>query len=135
MLGVISVVFFLFNVLPGDPSRMMLDQREDSEQLANIKKKYGFDKSVGAQYLHYLNDISPISWHSDNPEDFSHLKRFPNGYLELFSIGAGQLVLKQPYLRESFRYRKIGKCLNRRNFSQYCSSSPSSNDPRLNFRD
>ena len=105
MLGVISVVFFLFNVLPGDPSRMMLDQREDSEQLANIKKKYGFDKSVGAQYLHYLNDISPISWHSDNPEDFSHLKRFPNGYLELFSIGAGQLVLKQPYLRESFRYQ------------------------------
>jgi len=105
MLGVISAVFFLFNVLPGDPSRMMLDQREDSEQLENIKRKYGFDKSVGAQYVHYLNDISPISWHSTNTADFSNLKRFPDGYQKLFSIGGGQLVLKQPYLRESFRYQ------------------------------
>ena len=105
MLGVISAVFFLFNVLPGDPSRMMLDQREDSEQLANIKRKYGFDKSVGAQYVHYLNDLSPMSWHSNVAEDFSHLKRFPDGYQKLFSIGAGQLVLKKPYLRESFRYQ------------------------------
>ncbi len=105
MLGVISAVFFLFNVLPGDPSRMMLDQREDSEQLANIKRKYGFDKSVGAQYVHYLNDLSPISWHSDALEDFSNLKRFPDGYQKLFSIGSGQLVLKQPFLRESFRYQ------------------------------
>lgn len=105
MLGVISVVFFLFNVLPGDPSRMMLDQREDSEQLANIKKKYGFDKSVGAQYLHYLNDISPLSWHSDDKEDFSHLKRYPAGAQKLIPLGAGHLVVKQPYLRESFRYQ------------------------------
>jgi peptide/nickel transport system permease protein len=26
--GVITVIFFLFNVLPGDPARMMLDQNE-----------------------------------------------------------------------------------------------------------
>jgi peptide/nickel transport system permease protein len=31
---VITVIFFLFNVLPGDPARMMLDQNENSEQLA-----------------------------------------------------------------------------------------------------
>jgi peptide/nickel transport system permease protein len=35
--GVITVIFFLFNVLPGDPARMMLDQNENSEQLALIK--------------------------------------------------------------------------------------------------
>jgi peptide/nickel transport system permease protein len=28
--------FLLFNVLPGDPARMMLDQNENSEQLALI---------------------------------------------------------------------------------------------------
>lgn len=105
MLGVISAVFFLFNVLPGDPSRMMLDQREDSEQLAIIKQKYGFDKSISAQYFHYLNDLSPLSWHSDNVEDFSNLKRFPKNYSKLFPLGGGSLVLKQPYLRESFRYQ------------------------------
>ena len=53
--GVLTLVFFLFNVLPGDPARMMLDQREDSNQLAIIKQKYGFDRSVGEQYFLYLN--------------------------------------------------------------------------------
>ena len=51
LFGVITVIFFLFNVLPGDPARMMLDQNENSEQLALVKKKYGFDKPIGTQYL------------------------------------------------------------------------------------
>ena len=55
--GVLTIVFFLFNVLPGDPARMMLDKREDSSQLVVIKHKYGFDRSVGEQYLLYLNDV------------------------------------------------------------------------------
>jgi peptide/nickel transport system permease protein len=41
---------------------MMLDQNENSEQLALIKK-YGFDKPI-AQYLYYINDLSPLSLHS-----------------------------------------------------------------------
>jgi peptide/nickel transport system permease protein len=31
---------------------MMLDQNENSEQLALIKKKYGFDKPIATQYLY-----------------------------------------------------------------------------------
>ena len=33
LFGVITIIFFLFNVLPGDPAQMMLDQNENSEQL------------------------------------------------------------------------------------------------------
>ena len=40
LFGVVTVIFLLFNVLPGDPARMMLDQREDSGQLQNIQKKF-----------------------------------------------------------------------------------------------
>ena len=43
LFGVVSLVFFLFNVLPGDPAQMMLGQNESSDQLALVKKKYGFD--------------------------------------------------------------------------------------------
>ncbi|WP_421754368.1 ABC transporter permease [Croceimicrobium sp.] len=103
MWGVITVVFFLFNVLPGDPSRMMLDQREDSEQLARIKAKYGFDLPLGQQYMHYLNDLSPLSWHSSNPEDFSNYQRYQTKPIRLFKIGEGEFCLKAPYLRTSFR--------------------------------
>ena len=38
MFGVVTVIFFLFNVLPGDPAQMMLGQNENSEQLNMVKK-------------------------------------------------------------------------------------------------
>ena len=41
LFGVVTIVFFLFNVLPVDPAQMMVDQQEDSQQLEQIKKKYG----------------------------------------------------------------------------------------------
>ena len=40
LLGVVTVIFFLFQVLPGDPARMMMDQNESEEQLKIINKKY-----------------------------------------------------------------------------------------------
>ena len=73
LFGVVTVIFFLFNVLPGDPAQMMLGQNENSEQLKVVKKKYGFDKPIISQYVLYLNDLSPISFHSNNLEDYSYL--------------------------------------------------------------
>ena len=103
LLGVVTVVFLLFNVLPGDPARMMIDQREDSEQLERIQKKYGFDKSLTTQYFYYLNDVSPLSIHSNSEDDFTFLKKGKYSYKKLFSVGEISLVLKYPYLRESFQ--------------------------------
>src|SRR5690554_1069387 len=107
LFGVITVIFFLFNVLPGDPARMMLDQNESSEQMEIIKKKYGFDKPMHEQYFLYLNDLSPISFHSQNPDDYSYLAEEKYSVLQLFNVGTTQIVLKTPYLRESFH--KTGK--------------------------
>ena len=38
LFGVVTIIFFLFNVLPVDPAQMMVDQQEDSQQLEQIKK-------------------------------------------------------------------------------------------------
>lgn len=103
LFGVITVIFFLFNVLPGDPARMMLDQREDSEQLQNIRVKYGFDKPLTTQYLYYLNDLSPISVHSSNPINYTYLSAEKYTYAKLFSAGEKNVVIKFPYLRKSFQ--------------------------------
>lgn len=103
MFGVVTAVFFLFTILPGDPARMMLDQREDSEQLAAIKHKYGFDKSVLTQYGYYLNDLSPISYHSTNPDNYTELSDFPEPYWVLIGLKKFKLVFKWPYLRQSFK--------------------------------
>lgn len=92
----------LFNVLPGDPAQMMLGQNEDSEQIAIVKAKYGFDKPISTQYAYYLNDLSPISFHSPNPEDYTYLSQGKYAATKLFQIGQTVTVLKLPYLRESF---------------------------------
>lgn len=107
LFGVVTVIFFLFTVLPGDPARMMLDQNENSEQLAIIKKKYGFDQPISKQYLYYLNDLSIISFHSTNADDYTYLSEGKYTAAKLFTIGNTTTVLKTPYLRESFQ--KSGK--------------------------
>ena len=108
--GVISVIFFLFNILPGDPARMMLDQNENSQQLENIKKKYGFDKPILTQYGYYLNDLSPISFHSIKKNDYSFFDKEKYKGLLLFSLKNTNVYIKIPYLRESFQ--KNGKKVN-----------------------
>ena len=81
---------------------MMLGQNEDSEQLAIVKKKYGFDKPISTQYLYYLNDLSPISFHSKTEGDYTFLSQNKYAATQLFSVANTTTVLKLPYLRESF---------------------------------
>lgn len=102
MFGVVTAVFALFTILPGEPARMMLDDRADSERVEAVKRKYGFDKPISTQYRYYLNDISPLSLHSKKTTDYTYLDRYRGTYVSLFSIGEVSLVLKWPYLRESF---------------------------------
>ena len=98
----ITVIFFLFNILPGDPAKMMLGQNESSEQVAVIKKKYGFDKPLTTQYLYYLNDLSPISFHTSDPDHYTSLSTNKYTASNLFTLGETTTAFKVPYLRESF---------------------------------
>ena len=99
--GVATVVFFLFSVLPGDPARMMLGQNENQEELQLIQQKYGFDQPIFTQYINYLNDLSPISAHLLQ-HDFNGLSTKQYTYISLLNVGERSVVLKWPYLRESY---------------------------------
>jgi len=109
LIGVITIVFYLFNVLPGDPTRMMLGQRVDSASVAAINKDLGRDKPLSIQYLNYLNDLSPISIHNAvDKESFWYLdKQKYTSCKELFSLGKQRVVvLKPPYLRRSYQSQR-----------------------------
>ncbi len=107
LFGVVTVIFLLFNILPGDPARMMLGQNETAEQVAIVKKKYGFDQPLGKQYVYYLNDLSPLSIHSVNEDDYTFYSEKKYNGIVLFTVSERKIVLKAPYLRESFQ--KNGK--------------------------
>ena len=101
--GVLTVVFFLFNILPGDPARMMLDKREDSKQLELIKIKYGFDKPILHQYFYYLNDVSPLSFHETIDEkSLNYLDEKKYNFTKIYAFKHTAIVFKFPFLRTSF---------------------------------
>ena len=107
LLGVVTLIFFLFNIIPGDPVRMMLGQRSDEASIQAIRKDIGLDLPVHKQYFKYINDLSPISVH--NASDNSHyLHLDPKKYHGkiLFGGKSTVLVLKYPYLRRSYQSRK-----------------------------
>lgn len=99
-------MFFLFNVLPGDPARMMLGQRADQESIDIINKNLGRDRSLPVQFFNYLNDLSPISIHSENPSSILFLSKDEYDYSTLIDFGNHVLVLKEPYLGRSYQSQK-----------------------------
>ena len=109
LLGVIIINFFLFNVLPGDPARMMLGQRADITSVEAINKDLGRDKPLLTQFFNYLNDLSPISIHNDiDKESYWYLDR--TKYISAVKLlkfsGKDVLVLKKPYLRKSYQSKR-----------------------------
>ena len=114
MFGVITVVFILFNVLPGDPARMMLGQRADIASVEAINRDLGRNKPLLTQYFNYLNDLSPISVHNVTyPKSYWYLDSSKYSSIKLFKISKNNaLVLKIPYLRRSYQSKKkVGEIL------------------------
>ena len=102
--GVVTRVFFLFNIVPGDPVRMMLGQRADEADVQAIREELGLNQSVFKQYTDYLNDLSPISFYENKYGE----KKYDNfkSYCVLAKIGDVDVVLKTPYLRYSYQSKR-----------------------------
>ena len=99
-LGVVIVIFILFQILPGDPARLIAGQRANEEIVKRIEKELGLDKPVHIRFIRYLNDVSPISMHK---------KHNINKYNVLLTIYEGSeyvIILKIPYLGRSYHTRR-----------------------------
>lgn len=113
LFGVITVVFLLFNILPGDPARMMLGQRADIASVEAINRDLGLDKPAHIQYFSFLNDLSPLSFHN-RTDSLSYWYFNSDKYtgVELLGIGQSAAYLKYPYLRRSYQsQRKVSEIL------------------------
>ncbi len=103
--GVITLVFLLFNVLPGDPAQMMLGQRADLKNTEIIRKELGLDRPLYLQYFRYLNDLSFVSlYQAGNPESYFFLDtlKYRRSITVLSMHNGLTLILKPPWLGRSF---------------------------------
>ena len=55
--GVVTVVFFVINIVPGDPVAIMTGQRGDEATLAKIRADMGLDLPIGQQYIRFLRQL------------------------------------------------------------------------------
>lgn len=100
LLGVVSLVFFLFNVLPGDPARLTMGQRSDLASLENVRREMNLDKPLVTRYILFLNDLSPVGIHSKSQQQKYH-------HISLIPVAKEKtLALKWPYLGRSYRTKR-----------------------------
>ncbi|MBS3812662.1 ABC transporter permease [Candidatus Bipolaricaulota bacterium] len=57
LLVVLSLVFLLVRVAPGDPATAVLGQQASREAIENLRTKMGLDKSLWQQYVEYLSGL------------------------------------------------------------------------------
>jgi peptide/nickel transport system permease protein len=102
--GVVVLVFVLFQGF-GDPTRLIMGQTGDSTTQANIRKELYLDQPKWKQFVYYLNDVSPIGFHSRGEISSKQLKGF-------FIGGENTVGIKVPYLRKSYQSkREVGSIL------------------------
>lgn len=56
--GVLTVCFFVTNVIPGNPARMILGELASEDQVRELTRQLGFDRPLVVQYGHYLAGLA-----------------------------------------------------------------------------
>ena len=71
MLGVVLLVFFLFNWVGGDPAYVLAGKISNPEQIANIRKQLGVDEPYWVQLWIFIKQILTAdfgaSWSTNEP--------------------------------------------------------------------
>jgi peptide/nickel transport system permease protein len=58
VLGVLTLVFFLVHLIPGDPVELMLGETASRADLAQLRADLGLDRPVGEQYARFLGGLA-----------------------------------------------------------------------------
>jgi len=57
MFLVVTIVFVIVRVTPGDPAAVMLGPDATSQDIADLRTQLGLDRSLGVQYLYYMGQL------------------------------------------------------------------------------
>ena len=98
LFGVMALVFVMFQGF-GDPARLITGQSGDKKTMDNIRKDLYLDQPKWKQFLLYVNDVSPLAFHSAEDIKKKKLKGF-------FIGGQNEFAVKLPYLGKSYQSKK-----------------------------
>jgi peptide/nickel transport system permease protein len=58
LFGILTLVFVIAHVLPGDPCHILLGERANAQACGDFNHRYGFDRPVIDQFVTYLGNFS-----------------------------------------------------------------------------
>lgn len=115
MAGVILLIFFLFNVVGGDPAYLLAGKISNPEQIANIRKQLGIDEPYWVQLWIFVKQVVTFdfgsSWSTNEVVSQIFATRLPASLmigiplLVLETIIAVCVALAVAYVRGSFTDR------------------------------
>ena len=119
MVGVIVLIFILFNILPVNSARMTLGQRADQASVAAIEREFRLNLPWYHRLVLYFNDLSPVSLNNEKSADApTYLNPDEVKFTKLFTIGSTSVIIKMPYLGKSFQTRrKVSEVLGEKVYS------------------
>ena len=59
---ILTMVFLMIHIVPGDPVLQMLGQDARAEDLAQLRHSLGLDQPLGVQYVRYLEGLARGDW-------------------------------------------------------------------------
>jgi peptide/nickel transport system permease protein len=60
VLGVATLVFAILQLSPGDPARVILGQRADAQEVAQLRRELGLTDPIWVQYGRFLLDLATL---------------------------------------------------------------------------
>jgi len=79
--GVVTIVFLLLHLIPGDPVEIMLGENAVAAQKEELRRELKLDRPVAAQYVEFLGGLATgdlgVSFRSREPVLREILSRFP----------------------------------------------------------
>ena len=57
LLGVVLLVFFLFNMVGGDPAYLLVGKISDPAQIENIRRQLGIDQPYNVQLWIFIKQV------------------------------------------------------------------------------
>src|SRR5215217_6039850 len=54
LLGIMTAVFIMLKLIPGDPALALAGEKASVEQIARVREEFGLNEPLPAQYLKFL---------------------------------------------------------------------------------
>ncbi len=109
---IMTVLFVLFRIAPGDPVERMVDPSMTPEDAQLLMESMGLDQPVWTQYLYYLKNVATgnmgVSFHYGEPVTHILMNRLPNTIL-LFTTAIILSALLGIYLGKIAAWKQGGR--------------------------